>query len=67
VWLLKGTGSAPLLHRMADVLAANLPRARVSEMPTGHGPHLVSTDRFLDELARFQAEAGGAGVRPGEQ
>ena len=55
VWLLKGTGSASALHQIIDELAAALPDARVSEMPAGHGPHLVSTERFLSGLAEFQA------------
>jgi pimeloyl-ACP methyl ester carboxylesterase len=54
VLLVKGTGSAPFLHRIIDVLAAQLPNARVIEFPGGHAPHIVSRDRFLAELGNFQ-------------
>ncbi|HLF35042.1 MAG TPA: alpha/beta hydrolase, partial [Cyclobacteriaceae bacterium] len=54
VLLVKGTGSAPFLHRIIDVLAAQLPNARIVEFPGGHAPHIVSKDRFLAELENFQ-------------
>jgi pimeloyl-ACP methyl ester carboxylesterase len=57
VLLVSGTGTAPFLRRIHDTLAALLPAARTSEMPAGHAPQLVSPDRFLDEVRRFQAEA----------
>ncbi len=53
--LVSGTGTTPFLRRIHDTLAAHLPRARTVEMPAGHAPQLVSMDRFLAELARFQA------------
>jgi pimeloyl-ACP methyl ester carboxylesterase len=59
VLLVKGTGSAPLLHQITDALARHLPNARVTEMPAGHGPHIVSVDKFLEEMADFQAQAAG--------
>lgn len=58
VLLVKGTGSAKFLHQIVDALAAKLPRAEVVEMPAGHGPQIVSMDRFLDRLALFQAGVG---------
>lgn len=57
VLLVKGTGSAPFLHNIIDRLAANLPHARVIEMPAGHAPHIVSMDKFLLELVKFQNES----------
>ncbi len=53
VWLVTGTGTATFLRRIHDTLAARLPRARTAEMPAGHGPHIVSMDRFMAELTRF--------------
>ena len=58
VLLVKGTGSAKFLHQIIDALAAKLPKAEVVEMPAGHGPQIVSMDRFLDRLALFQAGVG---------
>jgi pimeloyl-ACP methyl ester carboxylesterase len=54
VLLVKGTGSAPWLHRVIDGLHENLPHSRIVEFPAGHAPHLVSTDKFLAELDKFQ-------------
>lgn len=54
VLLVKGTGSAPFLHQIIDNLATYLPNSRVIEMPAGHAPHIVSRERFLDELENFQ-------------
>ncbi len=53
VLLVKGTGSARFLHQIIDTLAAELPHARVVEMPAGHAPHIVSMDRFLEEVDRL--------------
>ncbi len=53
VLLVKGTGSAPFLHRIIDMLELELPNARVVEFPGGHAPHIVSKDRFLAELENF--------------
>jgi pimeloyl-ACP methyl ester carboxylesterase len=38
VLLVKGTGSAPFLHRIVDTLARQLPHAEVLELPGGHAP-----------------------------
>lgn len=54
VLLVKGTGSSPWLHRVIDALEANLPNARVIELPGGHAPHIVSRDQFLIEVEKFQ-------------
>jgi pimeloyl-ACP methyl ester carboxylesterase len=62
VLLVTGTGTAPFLRRVHDVLAARLPDARAVEMPAGHAPQLVSMDRFLAELARFQRGDDAPGV-----
>jgi pimeloyl-ACP methyl ester carboxylesterase len=58
VFLVKGTGSALFLHHIIDGLSANLPNAQVAEMPAGHAPHIVSRDKFLSELEKFQKESG---------
>ncbi|CAN5680072.1 alpha/beta fold hydrolase [soil metagenome] len=55
VLLVTGTGTAPFLRRIHEILAQELPHARTAEMPAGHAPHLVSADRFLAELAAFHA------------
>lgn len=57
VLLLKGTGSAGFLHQIVDTLAANFPRALSIELPAGHGPHIVSLDRFLQILESFHSTA----------
>jgi pimeloyl-ACP methyl ester carboxylesterase len=58
VLLVKGTGSAKFLHQIIDVLAAELPHARVVEMPAGHAPQIVSMERFLEEIREFQTSVG---------
>ena len=55
--LVRGTGSAPLLHYVIDELAEQLPNAQVAEWPGGHAPHLVSMEPFLERMAAFQASA----------
>jgi pimeloyl-ACP methyl ester carboxylesterase len=60
VLLVKGKGSVPFLHRIIDVLASRLPRARVIELPAGHVSHIVSMDRFLEEMEAFQREQANA-------
>lgn len=55
--LVKGTGSAPLQHRVVDELAQRLPNAEVAEWPGGHAPHLVSTDAFLERMRSLQEGA----------
>jgi pimeloyl-ACP methyl ester carboxylesterase len=58
VLLVKGTGSAPFLHAVIDVLGRRLPDNEVVEYPAGHAPHIVSMDRFMEKLASFQAQKG---------
>lgn len=55
VLLVKGTGSAPFLHDIIDGLAGTLPHSEVVEYPGGHAPQIVSMDRFLEKLERFQS------------
>jgi pimeloyl-ACP methyl ester carboxylesterase len=59
VLLVKGAESVPFLHWVIDILAAQLPRSRVIEMPRGHAPQIVSIDNFLREMGAFQAEEEG--------
>lgn len=54
VLLIKGTGSAPWLHKVIDVLSEYLPNSRTVEFPGGHAPHLVAREKFLQELETFQ-------------
>jgi pimeloyl-ACP methyl ester carboxylesterase len=54
VLLVKGTGSSNFFHNIIDVLSENLPHSRVVEFSGGHAPHLVSTNKFLEELEKFQ-------------
>lgn len=54
VLLFKETGSAKFLNQIIDDLAAAFPHSRAIEMPAGHALHIVSMDRFLDELEKFQ-------------
>ena len=58
VLLVKGTGSTAWLHHIIDGLSENLPHSRVVEFPGGHAPHIVSTDKFLAELEKFQNDSG---------
>jgi pimeloyl-ACP methyl ester carboxylesterase len=67
VLLVTGTGTAPFLRRIHDVLAATLPHARAIEMPAGHAPQIVSADRFLAELARFHGGDGASPTSPAPQ
>lgn len=53
VLLVTGTGTAPFLRAVIDVLASTLPDVRVVELPGGHAPHLAATDRFVEELHAF--------------
>lgn len=57
VLLVKGTGSAKFLHQIIDALAVQLPHAQLVEIPAGHAPHIVSMDRFFEQMAKFQAGA----------
>ena len=42
-------------YRQVRGLARQLSRAQVTEMPAGHAPQMVSMNRFLAEMAAFQA------------
>lgn len=53
VMLATGTGTSPFLRHVIDTLAATLPEACVVEMPAGHAPQLISTDRFFAALDAF--------------
>lgn len=59
VLLVKGTGSAPVLHRIVEELARQLPNAQVAEWPGGHAPQHVSMEPFLERLSEFHATAAG--------
>jgi hypothetical protein len=52
--LVKGTGSTAWLHQVIDELAANIPNARIIELPGGHAPIVVAMLQFLEELEKFQ-------------
>ncbi len=54
--LVKGTGSSAWLHQVIDTLAKNIPGSRVVEFPGGHAPQIVSMDKFMAELEKFQKE-----------
>lgn len=54
VMLVKGSGSASLLHQTVDHLAGQLPQAQVVELPGGHAAHLASMEAFLEMMAAFQ-------------
>lgn len=56
--LVKGTGSTEWLHHIIDGLYETLPHSRVIEFPGGHAPHIVSMDKFLPELEKFQNDIG---------
>ena len=56
VLLVKGTGSSEWMHKVIDGLEKNLPNVRVIELPGGHAPHLVSKEKFLTGLEKFQSE-----------
>jgi pimeloyl-ACP methyl ester carboxylesterase len=56
VLLVKGTGSTDWLHHIIDGLSENIPHSRVVEFPGGHAPHIVSRDKFLSELEKFEKE-----------
>ncbi|MGD8791105.1 MAG: alpha/beta hydrolase [Anaerolineae bacterium] len=59
VLLVKGEGSNPDLHSGIDVLAEELPDARVITLPGGHSPHIVSMETFLARLTGFLSERNG--------
>lgn len=55
--LIKGTGSSPWLHQVINGLANNIPHSRVIEFPGGHAPHIVSLEKFMKELEKFQNDS----------
>jgi pimeloyl-ACP methyl ester carboxylesterase len=55
VLLVTGSGTAPFLREIVEILTERFPHARLVELPAGHAPQLVSIARFLDELTAFQA------------
>lgn len=56
VLLFKGEGSPAFMRETVDLLAQELPNARVEELPGGHALPLVSMDRFLEILKAFLGE-----------
>lgn len=52
--LVKGTGSSLWLHQIIDKLAKNIPHSLIVEFPGGHAPQIVSMNKFMTELERFQ-------------
>lgn len=54
VLLVKGKGSAPFLHKIIDTLASYLPNSEIIELPEGHAPHIVSREKFMVALGKFQ-------------
>ncbi len=53
VLLFKGEGSSAWLHEIVDILAIEFPRAEVVTLPGGHAPHIVSMERFMEQLTKF--------------
>lgn len=64
VLLFKGEGSPAFLREAVELLARELPHARVEELPGGHALPLVSMERFLELLRAFLASPTGAAPRP---
>jgi pimeloyl-ACP methyl ester carboxylesterase len=56
VLLVKGEGSIEFNHEVVDILAEELPDARVVSFPGGHAPHIVSMEPFLERFYRFLSE-----------
>lgn len=50
VLLVKGTETVPWEARVVDVLADELPHARVLELPGDHASHIQSIDAFMEAL-----------------
>lgn len=59
VLLVKGEGSEKLMHDIIDVLAEQLPDARVVTFPGGHAPHIVSMQPFLECFGEFLSGRNG--------
>ncbi len=56
VLLIKGEGSAPMMHEIIDALAAELPDARVVTLPGAHAAHIVAMDEFMTHFERLLAD-----------
>lgn len=56
VLLIKGDGSTPFYHDIIDILADELPDARVVTLEGGHAAHIVSRDAFLSAFHDFQQQ-----------
>jgi pimeloyl-ACP methyl ester carboxylesterase len=56
VLLVRGADTTPLTHRIADVLAEELPHARLVTLPGGHAAHIESLDAFLALFDKFLGE-----------
>lgn len=56
VLLVKGDGSKSYLHNIIDVLAEELPDARIVTFPGGHSAHIVSMQPFLERFNEFLSE-----------
>jgi pimeloyl-ACP methyl ester carboxylesterase len=54
VMLVRGEGTDRYNAAISDALAAAFSSVRVVELPGGHMSPVVSMDRFLDELRKFQ-------------
>lgn len=54
VLFITGTGSPGYYPHIEKVLSSYLPDARILELDGAHAAHIVSRDRFLDELEKFQ-------------
>lgn len=59
VLLVRGEGSARTLHDIVDVLAEELPQARLTTFPGGHAPHIVSLQPFLERFTEFLSRRNG--------
>ena len=56
VLLVKGEGSSQYYHDIIDVLAEELPNARVMSFPGGHAPHIISMQPFMAHFTRFLSQ-----------
>lgn len=60
VLLVKGEGSNPYFHDGIDVLAEELPEARVVTFPGGHSPHVESMQPLLERFTEFPSKQNAA-------
>lgn len=56
VLLVKGEGSSQYYHDIIDILAEELPNARVISLPGGHAPHILSMQPFMEAFTRFLSQ-----------